>query len=57
MANNELMILMACRYAVQSKIDDGSGNFALRNEEGDWTMVPYRDVINYLDEQIKKVEG
>lgn len=57
MANNELMMLMACRYAVQSKIDDGSGSFAFRNEEGDWIMVPYRDVIDYLDEQIKKVEG
>ena len=57
MANNELMMLMACRHAVQSKIDDGSGSFAHRNEEGEWPMVPYRDVIDYLDEQIKKVEG
>lgn len=57
MANSELMMLMACQYAVQSKIDDGSGSFAHRNEEGDWIMVPYRDVIDYLDEQIKKVEG
>lgn len=57
MANNELMMLMACRYAVVSKIQEGNTNFAHRNDEDEWETVPYRNVVDWLDEQIKKVEG
>jgi hypothetical protein len=57
MANNELMMLMACRHAVVSKIQEGDSVFAHRNDEDEWETVPYRDVVDYLDEQIKKVEG
>jgi hypothetical protein len=57
MANNELMMLMACRHAVVSKIQEGNSDFAHRNDDGEWDMVPYRDVVDWLDEQIKKVEG
>jgi hypothetical protein len=55
MANNELMLLMACRHAVVSKIQEGNSDFAHRNDDGEWNTVPYRDVVDWLDEQIKKV--
>jgi len=57
MANNKLMMLMACRHAVVSKIQEGDSVFAHRNDEDEWETVPYRDVVDWLDEQIKKVEG
>ena len=56
MTNNELMMLMACRYAVVSKIQEGNTSFAHRNDEDEWETVPYRNVVDWLDEQIKKVE-
>ncbi len=57
MANSELMMLMACRHAVVSKIQGGNTAFAHRNDEDEWEEVSYRDVVDWLDEQIKKVEG
>jgi hypothetical protein len=56
MDNNELMMLMACRHAVVSKIQEGNSDFAHRNDDGEWDMVTYRDVVDWLDEQIKKVD-
>lgn len=46
MANNELMMLMACRHAVVSKIQEGSTSFTHRNDEDELETVPYRDVVD-----------
>lgn len=57
MANNELMMLMACRHAVVSKIQEGNSGFAHVNDDGTVSEVSYREVVDYLDNMIKEYEG
>lgn len=54
---DEMMILMACRHAIVSKLQGGNSNFVHMREDGEWERISYEKVRDYLDEQIEKMEA
>ena len=53
---DELMILMACRHAVVSKIEEGNASFAHMREDGNWEILSYKKVTDYLNKKIAELE-
>lgn len=53
MDEKELM-LEGARYAVQLRIEKGEGSFAHREEGGQWQLIEWRKIYDYLTELIDR---